>query len=66
MLNYNVYQDNLNNRKTTEEQQKNINNNDNNDNNTICMYSENLKEIVSLLEQNIGIIPIFLSKKIKK
>lgn len=78
VLNYNVYQDNLNNRKTTEkqekdnrktteEQQKNINNNDNNENNnTVCMYSENLKKIVSLLEQNIGIIPPVLIDEINE
>lgn len=77
VLNYNVYQDNLNNRKTTEEQekdnrktteeqQKNINNNDNNDNNTICMYSENLKEVVKLLEKNIGVIPPVLIDEINE
>ncbi len=77
VLNYNVYQDNLNNRKTTEEQekdnrktteeqQKNINNNDNNDNNIVCMYSENLKEVVKLLEKNIGVIPPVLIDEINE
>lgn len=61
-----TYQQN-NNKISTKEQQNNTNKNDKNDkNNTVCMYSENLKEIVSLLEQNIGIIPPVLIDEINE
>ena len=40
------------------------NNNDNNDNNYLFMYSENLKKIVSLLENNIGVIPPILIESV--
>lgn len=42
------------------------NNNDNNDNNTVCMYSENLKEVVKLLEKNIGVMPPILIDEINE
>ncbi len=50
--------------KTTHEHTNNNNNNENN--NTVCMYSEKLKEIVSLFEQNIGIIPPVLIDEINE
>jgi len=50
----------MNNKRTTNEQQMNTNNNDNNDNNLLFMYDENLKEIVKLLQENIGVIPPIL------
>ena len=50
--------------KTTQEH---TNNNDNNDNkNSICMYDENLKNIVRLLEENIGVIPPILIDEINE
>ena len=53
--------------ETTKEPYKNPNNNDNNDNkNSICMYDENLKNIVRLLEENIGVIPPILIDEINE
>lgn len=53
---------------TTEEQHRNTNNNDNNVNNdnknNVCMYDENLKNIVRLLKENIGVIPPILIDEI--
>lgn len=55
------------NKSTANQQQIDTNKNEkNNKNNTVCMYSENLKEIVSLLEQNIGIIPPVLIDEINE
>lgn len=51
--------------ETTKELLKNPNNNDNkdnndnNENNTVCMYDENLKEIVNIYSDNIGqVLPV--------
>jgi DnaD/phage-associated family protein len=60
--------------ETTKELQENPNNKDNKNNNdnkdnkdnknSICMYGENLKNIVKLLEENIGVIPPILIDEI--
>lgn len=65
--NYELYQNQgttkeqqWNNEGTAKEHQRNTNNNDNNDNkdnNLLFMYSENLKKVVKLLQENIGVIP---------
>ena len=75
VVNYNDYQDtndSKNDTRTTDKRQPNdskttqehTNNNDNNDNNTLCMYNENLKNVVKLLEKNIGVIPPVLIDEI--
>ncbi len=51
-------------RETTKEPHKNPNNNDNNDNNSVCMYDENFKNIIRLLEENTGVIPPILIDEI--
>ncbi|WP_195839084.1 DnaD domain protein [Anaerosalibacter bizertensis] len=50
--------------ETTKEPHKNPNNNDNNDNNSLCMYDENFKNIIRLLEKNTGVIPPILIDEI--
>lgn len=50
--------------ETTKELHKNPNNNDNNDNNSVCMYDENFKNIIRLLEKNTGVIPPILIDEI--
>lgn len=76
IVNYNDYQvqetskehqENIN--KTSKEHQENTNNNVNNvnnDNKSLCMYDEKIKNIVNLLENNIGMIPPLLIDDIEK
>jgi len=52
--------------KTTREHTNNNDNNVNNDNKSVCIYDENLKNIVKLLEDNIGIIPPILIDEINE
>lgn len=56
-----------NNEKTSKEQRQDTNNNENNennDNNILFNYSERLKNVVSLLQNNIGVIPPILVEEV--
>src|SRR5699024_1694523 len=52
--------------KTTREHTNNNDNNVNNDNKSVCMYDENLKIIVKLLEENIGVVPPILIDEVNE